>query len=456
MVALCVLHISSCPSRFVHTNSPRLQTMTWVYTPPQCAYCQYYPCEFLDGREMKWCCRGCSSSNGDRHSKYCMASGGSGVNWTRNKEGTDHKRPTHHQEWKQTGAPSEWWEKDKDQQEWRQQDADPTDTRTVYTPSRSRSNEQSSPNCTRQEATNDYYASRAGSSDDWRQPQRKQPESTTRKRKNQEVSPTVTRPRYRASRSRTHERSKSKSRRREKLPLSHRPQAKKMPRTHKRLRLASVCPRQKVGRRGISDNETQRDRQHRNASERDERDRPPRTRATNIEHRSNNFASVERSNEGQFLEMQKEERLVVTFGRHSSRKGAKLLKDNTSLNNESIAVHVDHMLSHKHARQAHAWPPRGGPNGLHEETQQRLLQDPRTPGVVRAITQSIGDNPVTVVICMFGKHRSVGCVELARKQMTGAASRDLNITVKHIELHGIDAASRQKLLEVALPHHPMR
>ena len=109
------------------------------------------------------------------------------------------------------------------------------------------------------------------------------------------------------------------------------------------------------------------------------------------------------------------------------------------------------MLSHnKGARQARAWA-RSNPNGLHEETQQRLLQDPRTPEVVRAITKSIGDNRVTVVICNYGKHRSVSCVELALKQMAGVASRDLDIRVKHIELNGIDAASRQQLLDLTVP-----
>lgn len=47
-----------------------------------CLACGMYPCEYLDDKEMRWCCHRCWRKEGREHNKYCVSQGGSGCNYS--------------------------------------------------------------------------------------------------------------------------------------------------------------------------------------------------------------------------------------------------------------------------------------------------------------------------------------------------------------------------------------
>ena len=114
------------------------------------------------------------------------------------------------------------------------------------------------------------------------------------------------------------------------------------------------------------------------------------------------------------------------------------------LKHPDICVDAEAWIDHRD------WQRHGGPDGTHAATQRRLREHPNCMACVREIKAKLLTQPVTVVKCKWGKHRSVGCLEIAVEDLRNCQSvHDVDIIVKHIELNGSDAATRRKLLAVS-------
>lgn len=135
------------------------------------------------------------------------------------------------------------------------------------------------------------------------------------------------------------------------------------------------------------------------------------------------------------------QRLVISLGR-CGPVGAKFLQRYPMYpvdHDIDIYVNAEELLHHsKDPKGRHDWNKRKGqPDGRNPKTQANLRRHPNCNRCLRRIISKVMELPLTVVMCKWGKHRSVGCLEMALDQMKKCPCvHDLRIHHIHIDLNG--------------------
>ena len=134
--------------------------------------------------------------------------------------------------------------------------------------------------------------------------------------------------------------------------------------------------------------------------------------------------------------------MVVSLGR-CAQYGSSLLRENPTLGHPGICVDAEALIHRGE------WCSHGGPDGRHPDTQRRLREHPNCQKCCREIQAKVVTLPVTVVKCKWGKHRSVGCLEMAIDDLQKCRSvADVDMHILHIDRDGVDTATWQYLSEV--------
>ena len=134
------------------------------------------------------------------------------------------------------------------------------------------------------------------------------------------------------------------------------------------------------------------------------------------------------------------ERLVVSIGRYGWC-GKHLLRSNPRLHNPEMCIDVTGMLSDIAMK--------GGPDGRHPEMQRRLKHHPNFKAACVRVIAKLLTQPVVVVMCNHGTHRSVGCLEIAVQEAQKLEiAADFDITTIHIDLDDVNNADWQRLCQI--------
>ena len=154
-------------------------------------------------------------------------------------------------------------------------------------------------------------------------------------------------------------------------------------------------------------------------------------------------ARVHRSRSPKRYSVSASERIVLSLGR-KGRHGKSLLEQNPELARGEICVDAEAILKHNEGRDG--WRQRGGPDGRHLDTQSRLRLHPSFPACCREIHARVLTQELTVVKCRWGKHRSVGCLEMSVRDLRKCeAASDLQIQVYHLDRDGVSSKMWQYL-----------
>lgn len=113
---------------------------------------------------------------------------------------------------------------------------------------------------------------------------------------------------------------------------------------------------------------------------------------------------------------------LVSLGMHGLR-GSRVLAANPGL--KEYMIDVRRWLQHD---------PRRGPTGLDPVTQLRVRQTRGFESLFPLVLGAILCQPLVLLGCTAGHHRSVACVELAQRHIESLALRGITLNVVHLEL----------------------
>ena len=124
--------------------------------------------------------------------------------------------------------------------------------------------------------------------------------------------------------------------------------------------------------------------------------------------------------------------MVVTLGFHSS-EGRALLQANAQL--QQYIEDVTELRDHQG----------GGPPGTDQRTQERVRN---TPGFTRLLQRVLGiilTQPLIIIACNHGHHRSVAMAEIAAEWIRDLRSLALTLDVVHVDLNQITPDQKRRL-----------
>ena len=127
--------------------------------------------------------------------------------------------------------------------------------------------------------------------------------------------------------------------------------------------------------------------------------------------------------------------ILVSLGRYG-RKGNDILYANPSLG--PYVVDVSTKLKDKNVR--------GGPWGTHPLTQKRISEMPAFQSILTEVLGRILIQPVVLVVCNHGHHRSVAVVEIAAKRIKAFQSQVLTLETIHVDADRCSDAQFDMLL----------
>ena len=143
------------------------------------------------------------------------------------------------------------------------------------------------------------------------------------------------------------------------------------------------------------------------------------------------------------------DRVVISLGRFA-HNGSYLLRKNSSLEDSRICVDTEKWIDGHHDP-IDDWWHGDAPDGKKEATQRRIQAHPNFRKCIREIQVKVLMEPITVVKCDWGMHRSVGCLELALRDLDKMNStQDLCIYLLHIDLDGAIEEDWQYLTKLVI------
>jgi len=125
----------------------------------------------------------------------------------------------------------------------------------------------------------------------------------------------------------------------------------------------------------------------------------------------------------------------VSLGQYGS-KGSRVLNTNRYL--QPYVVDVSTKLKDNNVR--------GGAWGTHPRTQQRISEMPAFQSILTEVLGRILIQPLVLVVCNHGHHRSVAVVEKAAARIKAFQSRVLELTTIHVDADRCSDAQFEMLL----------
>ena len=124
--------------------------------------------------------------------------------------------------------------------------------------------------------------------------------------------------------------------------------------------------------------------------------------------------------------------MVVTLG-FRAPKGGPLLQANAQLYN--YIVDVTSLRDHQG----------GGPPGTDERTQERVRNTPGFTPLFHQVLGHILTQPLIIIACNHGHHRSVAMAEIAAERIRDLHAPALTLDVVHVDLNQITPDQRRRL-----------
>jgi len=127
--------------------------------------------------------------------------------------------------------------------------------------------------------------------------------------------------------------------------------------------------------------------------------------------------------------------MLVSLGRYGN-KGSRVLHTNPHL--QRYVVDVSTKLKDDNVR--------GGAWGTNPRTQKRISAMPAFESILTEVLGKILTQPLVLVVCNHGHHRSVAVVEVAAARIKAFQSRFLELTTIHVDADRCSDAQLEMLL----------
>ena len=124
--------------------------------------------------------------------------------------------------------------------------------------------------------------------------------------------------------------------------------------------------------------------------------------------------------------------MVVTLGRRGD-EGLALLRSNERLG--------QYVLNVEHLRDQQA----GGPYGTDAGTQERVRRTPGFRDVFNTMLGRILEEPLVIIACSKGHHRSVAIAEMVAERIRGLGALAFTVDVVHVKLGEVARDQRTRL-----------